>query len=64
MTNTSSKSYSDCPSCEGLIGAGPRIDPHHELLAARNSAGKYLYRCSLCRALWTLAAHGWARLME
>lgn len=64
MTNTSSKSYSACPPCMGLVGAGPRIDPHPELRAARNSAGEYLYRCSLCRAFWTLAAHGWARLVE
>jgi hypothetical protein len=47
-----------------LVGAGPRIDPHHALRAAKDSAGKYLYRCSLCHAFWALAAHGWARLME
>jgi acetyl esterase/lipase len=55
---------SGCPPCMDLVGAGPRIDPHHALRAAKDSAEKYLYRCSLCHAFWALAAHGWARLME
>jgi hypothetical protein len=58
-----SPGQSKCAPCQALVGAGPRIDPHDKL-RAKDSPGKYLYRCSLCQTLWTLAAQGWARLME
>jgi hypothetical protein len=54
----------ECIPCKDLIGAGPRIDPHRALNAAKDSGEKYLYRCAMCRALWTLAAQGWARLID
>jgi len=62
--DTESSSSPACLRCVDLIGAGPRMDPHEALHAAKDAGEKYLYRCTACRALWALAVQGWARLMD